>query len=215
MRKFTALMLTATVATVALANENRFLAADINDEIDFEAWDSKAAVKVDFGAALLSDLITSYQTPLLSPTQVGGKWTIGYSYVDKINKKSANITEEQAKDLLGSEIDDKGVKKNGKVNCVLNKIKWVEPKVNKKTNTTTFTQNNLTPNQYSALIAFVYDVGCPQFLKIATPIVKTMKNQTANINDSIQSIIGSIGNSTRRGIEIAHFINAEANNGGK
>ena len=199
MRKFATLLIAATVAVSAFA-QDRFLGGDSEGR---EAMNPKK--QVDFGASMLQDLITSYQTPLLTPTQVGGKWTIGYSFTDKVNKKFPNITVQNATDMLGKELDAANIKKNQKVGCVLERIEWEEPKVNKKTNTTIFTQNNLNPYQYSALISFVYDVGCPQFLKIAPQIKKVLKNQTANINDSIQSIIGSIGNSTNRAVEIGQF----------
>ena len=51
----------------------------------------------------------------------------------------------------------------------------------------------------------VYDVGCPAFKKVAPAITTVLKTLTASINDSIATIIGSVGKAANRQVEIAFF----------
>lgn len=118
-----------------------------------------------------------------------------------MKQSNATITADQALALLKQEVNST---KNSKIECVKSAIQFVAPYVNKK-NVTVVTQNNLNARQYAALISMVYEVGCSQFGKASSSINKVLKNLTANINDSIPSIIGKIGNATHRQAEIAFF----------
>lgn len=64
----------------------------------------KGKVILDYGSSLLADLITSYQTPSLSPVKREGKWVIGYNYTKKVKSTTANITASDALTLLQYDI---------------------------------------------------------------------------------------------------------------
>lgn len=86
------------------------------------------------------DKIKRHEALRLTPYQdVAGKWTIGYGHLLRAGEWYDRISEDQAEDLLREDL--------GKAESAINQ----------------YVTAPLNPNQYDALVSFVYNVGATAF----------------------------------------------------